>query len=64
MITVQTGMHVAKQARKFDTRITHAHSTDAAAYLAYLKDRMLASVALGVPQPASNWLPRFEEEFE
>lgn len=64
MIGVQPGMSIAKQARKFNTRIEDAPSVHAARYLAYLKGRMLATVAMGAPQPASNFLPMYEEEFD
>lgn len=64
MIGVQPGMSVSKQVRKFDTRIADAPSVHAATYLAYLKGWMLATVALGAPQPASNFLPMYEEEFD
>jgi hypothetical protein len=64
MIGLQPTMNVGKQIRKFDQRIADAPSIDAAAYLAYLKGLMLASVVMGAPQPASNFLPAYEEEFE
>jgi hypothetical protein len=63
-ISVEFGMDPAKQARKFDGRIAVAPSVDAACYLAYLKGRMLASVAVGRPNPASALLPMYEEEFD
>jgi hypothetical protein len=63
VIGVQPDMSIAKQARKFDARIADAPSVDAKAYLAYLKGRMLATVAVGAPQPASNFLPAYDEEF-
>jgi hypothetical protein len=63
MIGCQPTMDVARQARKFDMRIADAPSVDAAAYLAYLKGRMLATVAMGAPQHASYFLPQYEEEF-
>jgi hypothetical protein len=56
-------MKVARQAREFDSRMATAESVEERCYLAYLKGQMLATVALGVPQPASNFLPMFEEEF-
>lgn len=62
MIGVQPGMDVGRQVRKFDVRITVAPG-DEAAYLAYLKGRMLATVALGVPQPFSQFAPMADEEF-
>ena len=63
MIGCEPTMCVARQARKFDARIADAPSVDAAVYLAYLKGLMLASVAVGAPQPASYFLPRYDEEF-
>jgi len=63
MIGCQPDMKLDRQVRKFDTRIADAPSVEAACYLAYLKGRMLASVAMGAPQPASNYLPAYEEEF-
>ena len=62
MITVQLGMDVGRQARKFDTRIAVA-PIDQAVYLAYLKGLMLATVAMGAPRPFSEFYPLFEEEF-
>lgn len=63
MIGIQPGMDIRRQIRKFDTRIADAPTDHAATYLAYLKGRMLATIALGAPQPASNFLPMYEEEF-
>ncbi|OBH08955.1 hypothetical protein [Mycobacterium sp. E1747] len=63
MIGVQPGMSLIKQVRKFDSRITDAASVEAAIYLSYLKGLMLATVAMGAPQPASNFLPWYDEEF-
>lgn len=60
---VEPGMDPGKQSRKFDGRIAVAPSLEAACYLAYLKGRMLASVAIGRPTPASALLPMYEEEF-
>lgn len=58
--TVQPGMKVARQLRKLDA---HATTPDKAVYVAYLKGLLLASVALGVPQPASQFIPMIQEEF-
>lgn len=63
MIGVEPGMRVARQVRRFDQRIADAPSATAAVYLAYLKGRMLATVAMGAPQPASAFLPLYDEEF-
>jgi len=64
VISVQPTMNVAAQCRKFDARMQTAPSVDAAAYLAYCKGLLLASVAMGAPQPASNFIPMYEEEYE
>jgi hypothetical protein len=64
MIGVQPTMSVARQVRKFESRIAVADTIEKRCYLAYLKGRMLATVALGVPQPASNFLMMYDEEFE
>lgn len=61
--SVQDTMSLPKQVRKFDTRIADAPTLDAACYLAYLKGQMLATVAMGRPTPASQFLPMYEEEF-
>jgi hypothetical protein len=63
MIGVQPTMDVAKQARKFEGRMAIAASVEEKCYLAYLRGRMLATVAMGAPQPASNFLGMHEEEF-
>jgi len=60
MKTVAFDMDVPRQLRKLD-----ALATDPArqAYVVYLKLLLLKSVADGVPQPASQFIPLFEEEF-
>lgn len=62
--SIQPSMNVAKQARKFDTRMAAASTVEEACYLAYLRGRMLATVAMGTPTPASSFLPAYEEQFD
>jgi hypothetical protein len=64
MIGIQPTMNIAKQARKFESRMAIAESIEEKCYLAYLRGRMLATVATGAPQPASNFIPMWEEEFD
>lgn len=63
MRSVQPGMNVARQRRKFTHRIEHAESDDAARYLTYLLALFDAEVHNGLPRPASEFLPIFDEEF-
>lgn len=64
MLSVQPGMNVAKQRRKIEQRIVEAPGPDAAAYLAHLLGAFDASVAAGLPRPASEFLPMYFEEFD
>lgn len=64
MRSVQPGMNVARQRRKITQRITEAPDVDHAAYLAYLLGQFDADVVLGVPRPASEFLPMYFEEFD
>lgn len=52
-------MNVAKQRRKIIQAITDAPDT----YLEYLLALFDAAVVAGQPQPASQFLPMYEEEF-
>lgn len=61
--SVQPTMNVARQARKFETRMAAASTVEEACFLAYLRGRMLATVAMGRPTPASSFLPMYDEEF-
>lgn len=64
MKSVQHGMDVAKQRRKITHRIEHAPSEHHAAYLTDVLARFDASLAMGLPRPASEFLPAYEEEFD
>ena len=64
MKNVQPDMNVAKQRRKFDQRITEAPDDEHRRYLTSLRDEFDASVAAGMPRPASEFLPMYEEEFD
>lgn len=63
MRSVQPGMNIPRQRRKITHLINNAETVDQAAYLAYLLGLFDANVALGVPRPASEFLPMFDEEF-
>ena len=64
MRSVQPGMNVARQRRKFLQRINDAPDVDHAVYLSWLLGQFDADVALGVPRPASEFLPMYFEEFD
>jgi hypothetical protein len=63
MKSVQIGMNVAKQRRKIIHAITDAPDAEHAAYLEHLLALFDAAVAAEQPQPASQFLPMYEEEF-
>ncbi|MDO3336629.1 hypothetical protein P5V81_00210 [Mycobacteroides abscessus subsp. abscessus] len=56
-------MNVAKQRRKIIQAITDAPDTEHVTYLEYLLALFDAAVVAGQPQPASQFLPMYEEEF-
>ena len=60
MRTVRPGMDVARQLRKLDAA---ASTPEQARYAGHLKGLLLASVAAGLPQPASDFIPALHEEF-
>ncbi len=60
MKSIQPGMKVERQLRKLDALAT---TEQRAVYVAYCKGLLLASVAMGTPQPASQFIPMIEEEF-
>lgn len=64
MRSVQPGMNVARQRRKLSQRIAEAPSAEHAVYLAWLLGQFDADVVLGVPRPASEFLPMYFEEFD
>ncbi len=64
MLSVQPGMDVARQRRKFIGRILAEDDDQAVAYLVGLLAMFDASVAAGLPRPASEFLPMFDEEFD
>ncbi len=64
MRTVDEGMNVARQRRKLTHRIEHAPDEDHARYLSYLLGLFDEAVAAGNPQPASQFLPMYAEEFD
>ena len=63
MKNVQPGMNVARQRRKFDQAIADAPSAEAAKYLADLRGEFDRSVLAGEPQPFSQFIPAYWEEF-
>lgn len=63
MLSVQPDMNVAKQRRKIEQRIIEAPDADHALYLEWLLEMFDESVAKGLPRPASEYLPMYEEEF-
>lgn len=63
MKNIQPGMNVPKQRRK----IEHLHDNGPEHhrfYLAWLLDEFDRAVAEGLPQPASEFLARYYEEFD
>jgi hypothetical protein len=60
---VQLGMNVGRQRRKLAQAITDAPDAEHAAYLEHLLGLFDAGVVVGQPQPASQFLPMYEEEF-
>ncbi|AKF14342.1 hypothetical protein SEA_VINCENZO_80 [Mycobacterium phage Vincenzo] len=64
MKSVQPDMNVARQRRKITHRIEHAPSPAHAAYLTDVLARFDASLAVGLPRPASEFLPAYAEEFD
>jgi hypothetical protein len=61
MKTVAFDMDVPRQLRKLDALVTYPSHVS---YVGHLKDLLLASVAAGTPQPASQFVPMFQEEFD
>lgn len=55
---------MVRQRRKLRHRIEHAPDEDHARYLNYLLGLFDDAVAAGNPQPASQFLPMYAEEFE
>ncbi|QIG61598.1 hypothetical protein SEA_XIMENITA_90 [Mycobacterium phage Ximenita] len=64
MLSVQPGMDVARQRRKFIGRILAEDDDHAVAYLIALLAMFDASVAAGLPRPAREFLYMFAEEFD
>ena len=64
MKSVQLGMDVAHQRRKITCRIDDAPTPAHAQYLHYLLGLFEASLAKGLPRPASEFLPMYREEFD
>lgn len=59
--TVQPGMNLNRQLRKLEAQAT---TPARAIYVAYVKGLLLASAAMGIPQPASHFIPMIFEEFD
>ncbi|QFG11502.1 hypothetical protein I5G87_gp78 [Mycobacterium phage Ekdilam] len=64
MLSVEPGMDVARQRRKFIGRILDEPDDYAVAYLVYLLGLFDAAVAAGTPRPAREFLYMFAEEFD
>ncbi|ASR86824.1 hypothetical protein SEA_FINDLEY_85 [Mycobacterium phage Findley] len=64
MLSVQPGMNVPKQRRKIEQRLTEAPSEAHARYLRWLLTLFDESLARGLPRPASEFLPMYDEEFD
>ena len=60
MKTVAFDMDVDRQLRKLDALVT---APEHEGYVNHLKDLLRQSVAAGTPQPASQFIPMFQEEF-
>lgn len=68
MIGVESGMDVARQRRKIVHRIVEApdagfERSPHVTYLEYLLALFDAAVAVGLPRPAREFLPMYDEEF-
>jgi hypothetical protein len=61
---IQPDMNVEKQIRKFDAAIEAAPSPEHAGYLTGLLAMFLVGVSEGQPQPFSQFIPMYEEEFD
>lgn len=62
MRNIQPGMNIERQRRK----LTHLHDNapdSHKSYLAYLIAEFDSEIAAGRPTPASEYIPRYEEEF-
>ncbi|QAU06503.1 hypothetical protein SEA_KISI_85 [Mycobacterium phage KiSi] len=64
MLSVEPGMDVARQRRKFVGRILDEDDDHAVAYLVFLLALFDRSVAAGIPRPAREFLYAFAEEFD
>lgn len=64
MKNIQPDMNVAKQRRKFTTAMENAPTAEHVAYLEGLRELFDRSIERGEPQPFSNFLPMYEEEFD
>ena len=63
MRNVQTDMNVAKQRRKLLALVTPDSPFAQRSYVTHLVTLFDASVAAGLPQPASEFIPQYHEEF-
>ncbi|QAX95624.1 hypothetical protein I5H03_gp022 [Mycobacterium phage Nibb] len=64
MLSVEPGMDVARQRRKFVGRILTEDDDHAVAYLVALLAMFDRSIAAGIPRPAREFLFMFAEEFD
>ena len=64
MKTIIHDMDLARQRRKFTSRIETAPSPAHARYLTHLLTEFDESVTRGEPQPFSHFFPAYEEEFD
>jgi hypothetical protein len=63
MKNIQPDMDVARQRRKILALVTPESPFAAQSYVTHLVTLFDASVAAGRPQPASEFIPAFHEEF-
>jgi hypothetical protein len=64
MKNVQPGMNVPRQRRKLLALVTPDSAFAERAYVTHLVTLFDAAVAAGTPQPASSFIPMFQEEFD
>lgn len=64
MKNVQPGMNVDRQRRKILALVTPESPFAQRSYVTHLVTLFDAAIARGIPQPASEFIPMFQEEFD
>jgi hypothetical protein len=63
MKNTQQDMNVARQRRKLTSLIDHVSDPGEVRYLTWLVELFDDAVAHGLPQPATEFIPMYHEEF-